>query len=110
MIQYFNNDMEKLMNAFYPLFRRWVQSNFGLLKKFTSLSVSAVQVVYVESAQCGLFNTWLKNNGLRRTDRPAPGKLPHHDNVARFLKDTLASEEYKYECDFHCFLCSTPNS
>jgi len=40
MIEYFGNDVEKLLNAFYPIFKKWVQLDYHNLKKLSDLSIS----------------------------------------------------------------------
>ena len=40
MIEYFNNDSDKLVNAFYPIFKTWVQFDYHNLKKLSDLSIS----------------------------------------------------------------------
>ena len=40
MIEYFNNDIPKLVNAFYPIFKTWVQFDYHNLKKLSDLSIS----------------------------------------------------------------------
>ena len=40
MVEYFSNDVEKLVHAFYPLFKRWVQLDYHNLKKLSDLSIS----------------------------------------------------------------------
>ena len=40
MIEYFGNDVDKLVNAFYPIFKKWVQLDYHNLKKLSDLSIS----------------------------------------------------------------------
>ena len=40
MIEYFANDVDKLVNAFYPIFKKWVQLDYHNLKKLSDLSIS----------------------------------------------------------------------
>ena len=40
LIEYFENDIEKLVHAFYPLFKKWVQLDYHNLKKLSDLSIS----------------------------------------------------------------------
>jgi len=40
LIEYFENDIEKVVPAFYPLFKKWVQLDYHNLKKLSDLSIS----------------------------------------------------------------------
>jgi hypothetical protein len=40
LIEYFEYDIEKLVHAFYPLFKKWVQADYHNLKKLSDLSIS----------------------------------------------------------------------
>ena len=40
LIEHFNLDIEKIVHAFYPLFKTWVQQDYHNLKKFSDLSIS----------------------------------------------------------------------
>ena len=40
LIDYFENDIEKLVHALHPLFKKWVQIHYHNLKKLADLSIS----------------------------------------------------------------------
>ena len=40
LVEYFENDIEKVVHAFYPLFKKWVQLDYHNLKKLSDLSIS----------------------------------------------------------------------
>ena len=40
LIEHFNLDIEKIVHAFYPLFKIWVQQDYHNLKKLSDLSIS----------------------------------------------------------------------
>ena len=40
LIEYFQNDIEKLVHAFHPLFKVWVQLDYHNLKKLSDMSIS----------------------------------------------------------------------
>ena len=40
LIDYFENDIEKLVHALHPLFKKWVQIDYHNLKKLSDLSIS----------------------------------------------------------------------
>ena len=40
MIEYLANDVDKLVDAFYPVFEKWVQLDYHNLKKLSDLSIS----------------------------------------------------------------------
>ena len=37
LIDYFQNDIDKIVNAFYPIFKKWVQLDYHNLKKLSDL-------------------------------------------------------------------------
>ena len=37
LIEFFQNDIEKIVHAFYPLFKTWVQQDYHNLKKHLDL-------------------------------------------------------------------------
>ena len=40
LIEHFENDIDKIVHAFYPLFKTWVQQDYHSLKKLSDLSIS----------------------------------------------------------------------
>ena len=40
LIDFFQHDIEKIVPAFYPLFKTWVQQDYHNLKKLSELSIS----------------------------------------------------------------------
>jgi hypothetical protein len=40
LIEHFENDIDKIVHAFYPLFKTWVQQDYHTLKKLSDLSIS----------------------------------------------------------------------
>ena len=40
LIEHFENDIEKIVHAFYPLFKTWVQQDYHSLKKLSDISIS----------------------------------------------------------------------
>ena len=40
LLEYFENDMKRIVHAFYPLFKTWVQQDYHSLKKLSDISIS----------------------------------------------------------------------
>ena len=47
LIEFFKNDIEKIVHAFYPLFKTWVQQDYHNLKKLSDLSISIRRCVFI---------------------------------------------------------------
>ena len=39
LIEHFDNDIEKIVHAFYPLFKKWVQQDYHAIKKLSDLCI-----------------------------------------------------------------------
>ena len=55
LIEYFQNDIEKLVHAFYPLFKVWVQLDYHNLKKLSDMSISIRRFISESSLIIALF-------------------------------------------------------
>ena len=55
LIEYFQNDIEKLVHAFYPLFKVWVQLDYHNLKKLSDMSISIHRFISESSLIITLF-------------------------------------------------------
>jgi hypothetical protein len=40
LIEHFENNIDKIVHAFYPLFKTWVQQDYHSLKKLSDISIS----------------------------------------------------------------------
>ena len=47
LIEFFKNDVNKLVHAFYPLFKTWVQQDYHNLTKLADLSITIRRRVFV---------------------------------------------------------------
>ena len=56
LIQFFQNDREKIVHAFYPLFKTWVQQDYHNLEKLSDLSISIRRCVSINLSTCS--QTW----------------------------------------------------
>ena len=55
LIDYFQNDIEKLVHAFYPLFKFWVQLDYHNLKKLSDMSISIRRFISERSLNIAIF-------------------------------------------------------
>ena len=55
MIEFFQNDIDKLVHAFYPLFKTWVQMDYFNLKKLSDMSISIRRFISERSLIIALF-------------------------------------------------------
>ena len=49
LIEHFENDIEKIVHAFYPLFKTWVQQDYHSLKKLSDISISIRRLMVIPS-------------------------------------------------------------
>ena len=119
MIEFFQNDIDKLVHAFYPLFKTWVQMDYYNLKKLSDMSISIrrftsersalsfffstftsftniylYRLIVTENAQCGLWNQWCTQN-----KKPRNAKISHSENTpksdaVKFFLHLLNNEPY----------------
>ena len=55
LIDYFQNDIEKLVHAFYSLIKVWVQLDYHNLKKLSDMSISIRRFISERSLIIALF-------------------------------------------------------
>jgi len=55
MIDYFQNDIDKIVHVFYPLFKTWVQMDYFSLKKLSDMSISIRRFTSERSALSFFF-------------------------------------------------------
>jgi len=119
MIEFFQNDIDKIVHAFYPLFKTWVQMDYFSLKKLSDMSISIrrftsersalsfffltftsftniylYRLIVTENAQCGLWNQWCTQN-----KKPRNAKISHSENTpksdaVKFFLHLLNNEPY----------------
>ena len=124
IIEFFQNDVEKLVHAFYPLFKNWVQQDYHNLKKLSALSIcihrwvfftwsrrvqtcfllflwnivfwysDCFRLVVTENAQCGLWNQWCAANKKTRNTKISHMENPARSDVVKFFLHILETDSY----------------
>ena len=122
LIEHFENDIDKIVHAFYPLFKTWVQQDYHALKKLSDLSISIrrfmVSPIFVSSfrnfqrfafllfsfkrllvtdnAQCGAWAAWCTANKKARNAKISHAEHPARSDAVKFFFFTLDSDTYKH--------------
>ena len=124
LIEFFQNDVEKIVHAFYPLFKTWVQQDDHNLKKLSDLSISIrrwvsvnwsrcfqtcflvflsnivsfysafFRLVVTENAQCYLWNQWCSTNKKARNAKISHMENPARSDAVKFFLHVLDSDTY----------------
>ena len=124
LIDYFKNDVDKLVHAFYPLFKTWVQQDYHNLKKLSDLSISIrrwvvfiwsrffqtcfplilsnivfwystiFRLVVTENAQCYLWNQWCSANKKARNAKISHMENPARSDAVKFFLHVLETDSY----------------
>jgi hypothetical protein len=120
MIEFFQNNIDKLVHAFYPLFKStWVQMDYYNLKKLSDMSTSIhrfisersdlsfffstftsftniylYRLIVTKNAQCGLWNQWCTQNKKGRNAKISHSENAPKSDAVNFFLHLLNSEPY----------------
>ena len=119
LIEYFQNDIDKIVNAFYPIFKKWVQLDYHNLKKLSDLSISirrlfftaklceckslvqgtfsfmfSNRLIITDGAQCGAWSTWAAANKRSRNAKISHSENPSNSDAVQFFLHVLSTPPF----------------
>ena len=99
MIDYFNN-IDKLLAAFYPLFKKWWLTNKKALMKVADHCVTIKRSQLVPGCQSHDFKQWCKSQAIKRT-KPSPTNMhPDYSHASAYLYRYLNTNlEFSFQKD-----------